>query len=139
VTESIQSPGFVSPDRILLAEDDDGMRALLVGWLHEAGYDVTECKSGFDLLANLEKSVLSGEIPQFDVVLSDISPASAIDILGDFIGCDGFPPTLLITPFGDRRGPALASDLGAAAVMEKPFEKRRLMAELRRLRDRDAG
>ena len=115
------------------------MRDLLVGWLHEAGYDVTACSSSFDLLAHLERSVLSGELPEFDVVLSDIPLGSALDVLDEFFGCDGVPPTILITAFGDRRTHAVASHAGVATVLEKPFEKGRLMAEIQRLRARDAG
>jgi DNA-binding response OmpR family regulator len=133
VTEAIESPSLVSPDRILLAEDDDTMRALLARWLHEAGYDVTACSSGFDLLTHLERSVLSEELPEFDVVLSDIPPGSALDVLDEFVGCDGVPPTLFITSLGDRQTQALANHLGAATVIEKPFEKGHLMAEIRRL------
>jgi len=129
----------MTPDRILLAEDDDDMRALLVEWLHEAGYDVTACSSSFDLLANLERSVLSEELPEFDIVLSDIPLRSALDVLDEFFGCDGVPPTILITAFRDRRTHAVASRAGAATVLEKPFEKGRLIAEIQRLRGRDAG
>ena len=141
MTEPNEPSSLARPDRILVAEDDDAMRDLLVGWLHEAGYDVTACSSGLDLLAYLERSVLSGEIPEFDIVLSDIQMplGSALDVLDEFFGCDGLPPTILITAFGDRRTHAVASHLGAATVLEKPFEKGRLMAEIQRLRARDAG
>lgn len=112
------------------------MRDLLVGWLREAGYDVTTCSSGLDLRAQLERSVLSDEVPEFDVVLSDIQMplGSAFDVLDEFFGCDGVPPTILFTAIGDSRTRATASDLGAAAVLEKPFEGDRLLAEIRRLR-----
>lgn len=128
----------VEPERILVAEDDDAMRDLLVAWLCEAGYDVTACDSGLDLLSHLERSVLSGELLEFDVVLSDIQMplGSALDVLDAFFGCDGVPPTILITAFGDRRTHEMARDLGAATVLEKPFERGRLLAEIRRLRDR---
>ena len=117
------------------------MRDLLVGWLHEAGYDVTACNSGLALLTHLERSVLSGELLEFDVVLSDIRLplGSALDVLDEFFGCEGVPPTILITAFGDRRTHAVASHLGAATVLEKPFDKGRLMLEIERLRARDAS
>ena len=139
MTQPSEFPSLVSPDRILVAEDDDTMRDLLVGWLREAGYDVTACSSGFDMLVNLERSVLSGEVPEFDVVLSDIPLGSALDVLDEFSGCDGVPPTILITALGDGRTRAAASHAGAATVLEKPFEKGRLMAEIQRLRTRAAG
>jgi DNA-binding response OmpR family regulator len=132
--------GLARSNRILVAEDDDAMRDLLVGWLREEGYEVTACDSGLDLLTQLERSVLSGEIFEFDVVLSDIQMplCSALDVLDELFGCDGVPPTILITAFGDRRTHAVSRDLGAALVLEKPFEKGRLMAEIERLRARDS-
>ena len=124
------------PKRILMAEDDDAMRDLLVGWLHEAGYDVTACSSGLDLRNHLQRSVLSDELPEFDLVLSDIRMplGSALDVLDEFLDCDGVPPTILITAFGNRRIHAAAGQLGAAAVLEKPFAKGQLIAEIQRLR-----
>lgn len=129
------------PDRILVAEDDRAMRDLLVGWLLEAGYQVTACNSGLDLLHHLQWSVLSGEIAEFDVVLSDIQMpmGSALDVLDEFFHCDGVPPTILITAFGDRRTHAAARQLGASLVLEKPFERDRLLAEIQRLRTRRVG
>lgn len=120
-------------DRILAAENDDTVRGLLVGWLREAGFDVTVCRSDFDLLVHLERSVLSREIPEFDVVLSDIPLVSTLDVLDEFLGCDGFPPTILITAFGDREAQATANHPGVATVLEKPLDKGRLLAEIQRL------
>lgn len=124
---------MTSSSRILMADDDLAMRQLLVSWLRSAGYSVTECSDGLDLLARLQKSVLSGEIAEFDLVLSDIwMPfASALDVLDEFFGCEGVPPTILITAFANRDTYALANHLGAAAVLEKPFAKAKLMDEIR--------
>jgi CheY-like chemotaxis protein len=138
VTEANEPSIFERPQRILLAEDDDAMRELLVGWLLDAGYDVTACNSGLDLLNHLERSVLSAELLEFDIVLSDIQMplGNALDVLDEFFGCDGVPPMILITAFGDRHTHAAASQLGAASVLEKPFERSRLLEEIRRLRNR---
>ena len=137
--ESNEPSILASPDRILVAESDDDMRRRLVGWLHEAGYEVTECSSGPDLLVNLERSVLSGELPEFGLVLSDIPLGSTLDVLDEFSGCDGVPPTILITAFGDRRADALANHPGVAKVLQKPFGKGRLMAEIQLLCARDSA
>lgn len=141
MTESTQRPGLARQHRILVAEDDDAMRDLLVGWLCEAGYAVTACNNGLDLLAFLEESVLSQELPEFDVVLSDVQMplGNALDVLDEFFGCAGVPPTILITAFGDPQTHAAAARLGAATMLEKPFEKDRLLATIQRLRARGGG
>jgi DNA-binding response OmpR family regulator len=126
------------PVRILVAEDDDAMRSLLVRWLREAGYDVMACADGLDLRARLEMSVLSGELGEFDLLVSDVQMplGSALEVLDEFLHCDGVPPTLLITAFGSRRMRSEADRIGAAAVLEKPFERAHLLAEVQRLRSR---
>jgi DNA-binding response OmpR family regulator len=127
------------PFRILVAEDDDAMRDLLVGWLREAGFDVTECVDGLDLRCWLEWSVLSGEADAFDLVVSDIHMplCSALDVLEEIFECDGIPPTILITAFESPWTYAAARYMGAVTVLEKPFERRRLLSEIQRLGGRN--
>lgn len=139
MTDSRTSTHRAQPARILVAEDDDAMCDLLADWLREAGYDVTTCSDGLGLHAQLEMSVLSEELPKFDVVLSDIQMplGSALDVLDEFFGCDGIPPTILITAFESPRVRAAASYLGVVAVLEKPFERGRLLSELQRFMTRD--
>jgi DNA-binding response OmpR family regulator len=121
--------------RILLAEDDDEMRALLLWWLRQEGYHVTPCYDGNDLLSFLEWSVLSGELAPFDLVLSDIRMprGSALSILDEFGGCGDLPPTILITAFGEPSVHAEARRLGAVEVIDKPLDREVLMAKIRRL------
>jgi DNA-binding response OmpR family regulator len=136
---STNGHGAARPVRILVAEDDDAMRGLLVRWLREAGYCVMPCADGLDLRARLEMSVLSGELGEFDLLVSDVRMplGSALEVLEEFLHCDGIPPTLLITAFGSRRIRTQAERLGAGAVLEKPFERGHLLAEVERLRARD--
>ena len=51
--------------RILLAEDDDSLRAFLSRALQRAGYDVTSCADGDEALAALDDH-------QWDLLLTDI-------------------------------------------------------------------
>jgi CheY-like chemotaxis protein len=134
MTLQIAAKASASP-RVLLAEDDDEMRALLLFWLRQDGYDVTECRDGNDLLTRLEQSVLSGELMGFDLVLSDIRMpnGSALDVLDELYGCDGLPPTILITAFGERVIHAEARRLGAQEVIDKPLDRDVLMARIRRV------
>lgn len=131
----------VRPLRILVAEDDEAMRDLLALWLSEAGHDVTACMDGLGLRARLQMSVLSGELAEFDLVVSDVQMplGTALDVLDEFFGCDGLPPTILITAFGNRRTYAAAGQLGVVAVLEKPFDKDRLLAAIRGGRPGAAG
>jgi DNA-binding response OmpR family regulator len=117
--------------RILVAEDDDDMRALLALALRSSGYDVAEFSDGLRLVARLA----SAEPNEFDVIVSDIRMpgASGLDVLEGLKGCKSAPPMILITAFGDSETHELARRLGAAAMFDKPFDVQDLLMEVRRV------
>jgi DNA-binding response OmpR family regulator len=117
--------------RILVAEDDDAMRALLAQALRSHGYEVAELSDGLHLVARLA----AAEPSQFAAVVSDIRMpgASGLDVLEGLKGCKGAPPMILITAFGDRETHELARRLGAAAMFDKPFDVEDLLLEVRRI------
>jgi DNA-binding NtrC family response regulator len=134
-TEPRTGEAGVTPPRILLAEDDEDMRALLVWRLRRDGYEVNECRDGMEFYGYLERSVLAVELADFDLVVSDIRMPGefALDVLDEFEGCDGLPPAILITAFGDSATYAEARQLGVVMVFDKPFEMEFLMEEICRL------
>jgi CheY-like chemotaxis protein len=125
------APAGARTPRILVAEDDDDMRALLSQILHSSGYEVAEFSDGLRLMARLA-SAGPGE---FDAIVSDIRMpgVSGIEVLEGLKGCEGAPPMILITAFGDSETHELARRLGAAAMFDKPFDVEELLAELRRV------
>ena len=119
--------------RILLAEDDGEFRELLSCRLRGAGYDVTEVSDGQELLERLiEGHEHDGRHEPFDVVLSDINMPhfSALDVMVGARRCLTLTPVILMTAFGDLRTHEQASQLGAAAVLDKPFQLEELSAAL---------
>jgi DNA-binding response OmpR family regulator len=125
--------------RILLAEDDDKLRALLAWSLRRERYEVTEFRDGRELVSELGTFVLFGEPAGFDLVISDIRMpgATALEILEAMRECKGLPPVILITAFGDARTHGEAERIGVAAVFEKPFEVDDLLAKAQDLLDED--
>jgi two-component system response regulator (stage 0 sporulation protein F) len=117
--------------RILVAEDDDEMRALLGQALRASGYEVAELSDGLHLVARLA----SKESGEFGAIVSDIRMpgVSGLEVLEGLRKCKGAPPVILITAFGDRETHMLARRLGAAAMFDKPFDMEELLAELRRV------
>jgi DNA-binding response OmpR family regulator len=116
--------------RIALIEDDDEMRGLLAVTLHAAGYEITAFRSGLDLLELLEAG--GGGSAGVDLVISDVrmpgvSGLSLLEGLRSW-GGDPPPPMILITAFGSAKLHAQAHDLGAVAVLDKPFEMDALVA-----------
>jgi two-component system response regulator (stage 0 sporulation protein F) len=124
-------PARRAASRILLAEDDDAMRALLAQSLRDRGYDVSESHDGMDVLARLA----SDEPEEFDLIVSDIRMpgVTGLEFLEGLHDREGFPPTILITGFGDAAVHAEAARLGAVAVFDKPFEIDDLLAAVRKV------
>ena len=119
--------GHLSRGRILLAEDDDEMRALLASRLRSDGFDVLEARDGGELstlidAAHEARSIVPGTI--VDVVISDarMPHLSGLDALEGLRKNDVETPFILITAFGDTHTHSEAYRLGANAVFDKPFE-----------------
>jgi CheY-like chemotaxis protein len=123
-------------NHVLLAEDDDDLRELLAVQLRRRGYQVTALCDGNALMDQLG-AMLTGDgasaLP--DLVVSDIRMpnGTGLDVLA-FLRCLGWRlPVVLITAFGDDATHLDAAELGAAAVLDKPFTLADLDAVVARL------
>ncbi|MBW2369143.1 MAG: response regulator [Deltaproteobacteria bacterium] len=119
---------------VLLADDDYEMRRLLAWSLNKQGYKVTECKDGNTLMKKVG-SVPSEGVQSFDLIISDIrmpgfTALQVLEISSDFVV---LPPMLLITAFPDDETRKKARQLGAVAVVEKPFDVKVLMKKVRQI------
>ena len=134
------APPASTPRHVLLAEDDDNMRALLVMAFLREGYHVTECLHGVDLLSHLESFLCPEDIPpeqweDLDLIVSDIRMpgVTALEVIEGVQQYGGLPPIILITAFGDRDTHMRACELGVSAVFDKPLELDDLLAKAREL------
>lgn len=111
--------------RVLLAEDDHEMRQLLAASLTKEGYEVITVADGGQLLEKIGSQLLNPtHQPPVDVIVSDIRMPhrSGLDVLAGLRRSDWATPFVLITAFGDAETHAEADRLGAAAILDKPFE-----------------
>lgn len=102
--------------RIILAEDDQEMRALIASSLEKDGYDVTLASDGAELLARLA-------FQEFDVVISDIRMpvCNGMTILEGLRDAHWTVPVILMTAFGDEETRARAESKDAV-FFDKPFD-----------------
>ena len=110
--------------RILLAEDDDAMRALVTRALTRAGFDVVEAASGSDALDKLACALVDVPRQWFDLVISDVR-MPGYDGLNVLVSIKKLPfttPVILMTAYGSAATHASALRLGAFAVLDKPFD-----------------
>ena len=114
--------------RILLAEDDDSLRAFLSRALQRAGYEVTACADGDEALKVLDDH-------QWDLLLTDIvmPGVDGIEVARQAAARQQGLPIMFITGFaavalaaGDR-APA------GAKVLSKPIHLREIVAEVERM------
>jgi DNA-binding response OmpR family regulator len=109
---------------VLLAEDDREMRMLIATTLRRSGWDVVEASDGVDLL-DLIGWVLERRDDWADCVLvSDVRMPNmnGFEVL-EHLSELGWPGGIvLITAFGDEATHARGRELGAHAVLDKPFD-----------------
>ena len=119
--------------RVLLAEDDPEMRALVVLTVEQDGYEVVEVVDGAMMLDQLEAAVYAPTARRFDLIISDVRMPrlSGMDILAALHCSYCATPVIMITAFGDDFVHAEARELGARVVLDKPFDLDVLRAAVR--------
>jgi two-component system, cell cycle response regulator CpdR len=113
--------------RILLAEDEDAMRAYLERALTNAGYDVSAVDRGTDAVPLLETG-------DFDLLLSDIvmPEMDGIELAQRCAEISPRTKVMFITGFAAVSLRA-SREQPAAKVLSKPFHLRDLVLEVERL------
>jgi DNA-binding NtrC family response regulator len=122
----------MSAPRVLVVEDEAGIRLALAGLLRREGYEVVQCENGADALAQLE----SGE---FDFVLTDLALGdgpSGLDVLRRTRERQPDTPIVMITAHGSEKIAVEAMKLGAEDYVPKPFDNDEIRLVVRRALER---
>jgi CheY-like chemotaxis protein len=118
---------------VLVAEDDPEMRRLLATVLPRWGFDVVLAHDGDELTDRVQR-FLHGTSEERahppDLIISDVRMPghSGLSVLEYLREHDGKTPFVVITAFGDASTHAEARRLGAARVLDKPFDLNHLRA-----------
>jgi CheY-like chemotaxis protein len=116
--------------RVLVIEDDDGIRSLVCQMLERGGYDTVEAVNGVDGMDALRTS-------RIDVVLTDVimPQQSGTDTIREIRKLHPVLPIIAMSGWVSRDFAPLedAVALGANRVLEKPFRPDELMAIVREL------
>lgn len=118
------SPPSPPTHRVLLAEDDDELRELLLSALERAGYQVIELEDGAEFSDYLELLQGPGSLRQHpDLVLTDIRMpgASGLEVVRHARGLGLSCPVLLLSAFADGEVYSVAATLGETEVLSKPM------------------
>jgi CheY-like chemotaxis protein len=119
----------------LLAEDDADMRRLLKDLLEGLGARVTDVADGHRLVEVLEDATRGAPDGGYDLIVTDhrmpgALGARAVEVFRRY---DASAPVLVVSAFADDELKARVRELGAADVLQKPFEPDELTARVERL------
>ena len=126
------------PDRLLLIEDEDVVRAAIAQWLDRAGYQVDQATSGEEALERLTEG-------QYDLLLVDIDlpGIDGLDCLRTVVDSGSHAAALVISGYGSLDRVVQSMHLGAQRFLSKPFTPQDLLEAVqdilqRRGREREA-
>ena len=107
--------------RVLVGDDDEGIREVLVNLLRESGYTVIEASNGTEALQRLT----AGEDERPDVALLDIKmpELDGIVILQRMLEQGVDVPIILMTGYSAASLAIKAMQMGAADYLTKPFNE----------------
>jgi CheY-like chemotaxis protein len=121
----------VARKRILLAEDNDDMRALLAEALEEDGHEVEQALDGHAAFSRLWQPFASAR--EIHLVISDVRMPglTGIQVVESLRAAGRSIPVILMTAFGDGEMRARAEAL-RAALLDKPFTLEELREQVAR-------
>lgn len=115
---------------VLVADDDDDWRDLLVATLESVGYEVVQATDGKDLQLKLAALADAGKVP--DLVVSDhrMPHATGLEVLEWARNYGPKVPFIILSAVAGPyiRQPALS--LGAIAVLDKPVDLNSLKQQI---------
>jgi CheY-like chemotaxis protein len=111
------------PMSVVVADDDEDLRALAVNALRGDGHDVMEACDGEELLLALEEA-MNDPIRRPDVVVADVKMPrlSGLGVLAALKRARWEFPVVLMTVLSDETIESVAKSLGALGVLRKPFD-----------------
>lgn len=129
-------PHAEAQPRVLLAEDEPGLRRLLGKVLRDAGYQVVEAPDGTTLWRQIVNWQDDDDDPrEADLIISDIhTPGwTGLEVLRRLRSFNWSTPVILLSAFTDLATYHEALALGATHVFTKPFDVHRLLLAISRV------
>lgn len=134
-TKHLPRPELSQSNRVLVVEDEDLIREMLVLALEEEGYEVTIAADGQTALNSFYSAdAVPGEFP-FDLIVLDLMlpQINGLDLCR-LLRHQGNPvPILILSAKGSETDRVLGLEVGADDYLTKPFSMREFIARCRAL------
>ena len=120
--------------RVLIAEDEDGLRTTIAAWLGDEGFVVEQASNGLDAIKLVQSQ-------DFDIALLDIRMpgVNGLEVLRFIKKNSAVTDIVMMTAMSDISMAVEAMKLGAKEYLSKPIDLDQLVPQLRSLvRKRDA-
>lgn len=115
----------MSGERILVVDDDPGLRKLMKARLEAAGYVPTLAEGGEQALA-----LAQGEIYDLAILDLKMEGLNGIQLLEELLRIQPFLPTIILTAYGTISDAVEATKKGAYDFLTKPFNAKDLLYRL---------
>ena len=115
-----------APSRLLIVEDDDDLRTLLVGRFEDAGYRVEAVASGPDALAAVAREV--PDLVILDVMLPGLD---GIEVCRRLRADHPLLYVMMLTARADEFDRVIGLEVGADDYVTKPFSLQEVVARVR--------
>ncbi len=135
IEPNFSQPKLAQGNHVLVVEDEDLIREMLVLALEEEGYQVTSVADGQTALNYLSRVEAAEAKSNFDLILLDIMlpKVNGLDLCR-LLRHQGNPiPILILSAKGSETDRVLGLEVGADDYVTKPFSMRELMARCRSL------
>src|SRR5574341_1223342 len=111
--------------KILVVDDDSGLRTLMKVRLEAAGYNVTLAEGGVEALARATE-----EVYELAIVDLKMDGMDGITLLGKLLGIHPTLPVIILTAHGTIASAVEATKKGAYDYLTKPFDPKDLLHRL---------
>lgn len=116
----------MTSDRIIVVDDDAGIREAVADYLAAAGFEVRTASNGIELDQRLQAQ------PTDLIVLDIMLPGEdGLSICRRMSGSAHHPPVILLTARGQTVDRIVGLEIGAADYLPKPFDPRELLARIK--------
>ena len=132
---STSTPQLNQMTRVLVVEDEDLIRDMIVLALEEEGYEVTTAVDGSTALNILKNQASEHPEANLDLIILDLMlpQVNGLDICRLLRYEGNFTPILIVSAKGSETDRVLGLEVGADDYLSKPFSMRELVARCRAL------